>query len=98
MFADSPSARVHHCGVSLGLSLQVAAVLLVACVERLKTIPIATPTDSEPVSSIAESAEGVELLDYLAVLLPAVRVLLDWFLCQEELRSISHTAVKQPIL
>lgn len=92
MFADSPSAQVHHCSVSLGLALQLATVLLVACVERVKTTPIATPTDGDV---IAESAEGV---DYLAVLLPAVRVLLDWFLCQEQLCSITCTAVKQPIL
>lgn len=73
----------------LALALQMATALLGACGENLE----ATPTND-----ITESAEWVELLGYLAVLLPAVRVLLDWFLAQEELLSTSLTAVKEPIL
>lgn len=75
----------------MALTMQVATVLLAACVEKLETTP--TTIDKN-----AESGEWVELQDYLAVSLPAVRVFVDWFLCQEELYSTSLAAVKQPIL
>ena len=43
---------------------------------------------------VVPSADGEKLLDYLAVLVPASRILYDWFLCQTELYSTSLQSLK----
>lgn len=111
---DDQGALRHYCGVSLGLALQMATVLLSACIERMLLID--TPTLScvpgeevrkgacHPDSitlggrEIAVLSEGVQLLDYLVVVLPAVRILYDWFLCQNDLYRKCLQGIKQTIL
>ena len=150
-----------YCSLGLSLTLQVATVMLQACVERLEgiaadsvsklvenlditkgvnyhsspkkkdasDIPVGSdstlgpfdshatlaPFDSDsilaplnsnsthsPLHSIRgggeEEAEVDEVLDFLSVLLPAVRVVYDWFLCQKELCARYLPTVKQPYL
>ena len=40
----------------------------------------------------------VELLDYLSAVLPAIRILYDWFLCQSDLYDKCSPAIKQTVL
>ena len=41
---------------------------------------------------------SVEVLDCLSVLLPAVRIVFDWFLCQKELYSKCLQTIKETLL
>ena len=48
-------------------------------------------------SSVVMDEDG-EVLDFFAVLLPSVRILFDWFLCQEELYSQFLDTMPESIL
>lgn len=89
---------VYYCGAGLDFMFQFATVLLEACVQRLQAVPHPHDSISSPLEGWAGLVGWEELLDYLSVLLPAVRVVFDWFKCQRELCLEALTTVKQPIL
>ena len=87
----------------------MATVLLSTCVERVNTPTLSvvkevTEGACQPADSVVDGREvtlscgGEELLDYLSVVLPAVRILYDWFLCQNELYCRCLEGISQAIL
>lgn len=63
----------------------------------LQTTPLGIP-QTTPTASSQGREWCDELLDFMAVVLPSVRVVLDWILCQAELCACAITSVGQPLL
>ena len=104
---EDHNAVVYYCGAGLDFMLQFSTVLLEACVLRLQTaseagdgtdMPLPHDDVSPPLERWVGPAGWEKLLDYLSVVVPAVRMVFEWFKCQRELCVEAIASVKQPTL
>ena len=87
--SESQSAGAYfHSGLALQHTLQMAELMLHACMERLD--------QQEEANTCSEGGQNDSILEmtlhFFSVVLPSIRVIFDWFLCQEELceKSAQH--------
>lgn len=69
-----------------------------AAAEQGEGACLSPPEDGLADEGVGLELQGLEMIDYLSVVLPAVRILYDWFLCQHSLHHKCLEAIKHQVL